>query len=322
MKRAMDVLSRALALLEEDRCHQPHKVVLRKAEQVTAEECGRFNALFAWMEGPRPAVGMKWIGSFPANRSKGLPRASALIILNSPDSGLPVAVMDGTLISAVRTGAITALGGRYLAPRGTRKIGMIGAGVQAHTQVLGLMTALPQIEQIAVVNRCSEQAETLAEDCRSRWNAPVNPVSTIREALADADVALTVTTSLEPLMKREHIKPGALTIQLSGHECEFEVIQECQKIVVDNWEGVKHRGIISPAVMHSQGLLRDRDIYANLGELVLGRKPGRESDQERIHFAHMGMGIADVALGWEVYREASNHGLGQYLKLWEEPLWV
>jgi len=114
-------------------------------------------------------------------------------------------------------------------------------------------------------------------------------------------------------MRAEHVKPGALTVQLSHHECEFDVVSQCQKIVVDNWDVVTHRGTVTPAIMHAEGLLHDEDIYATLGELILGRKPGRENDGERIHFVHQGMGVEDVALAQHIYRTACERGLGQRL---------
>jgi N-[(2S)-2-amino-2-carboxyethyl]-L-glutamate dehydrogenase len=322
MTRAMEVVGQAQALFVEGQVRHPHKVVLRPGDTAASEEQGRFNALFASIGGPVRAMGMKWIGSFPANREQGLPRASALIILNCPDTGMPLAVMDGTLISAMRTGAMTGLGVRYLAPRKTRKVGMIGAGVQSRTQILGLYTALPDVEEIAIASRQIARAESVADECRRRWGAPVRVAKTFDEAFAEADVALTVTTASDPLMYARHIKPGALTVQLAGHECEFAVIQQCRKIVADDWEVVKHRGIMTPAIMHQLGLLTDADIYANLGDLILGNKPGRENDDERIHYAHMGMGVDDVALAWAVYQTARQRGLGLRLPLWREPLWV
>ncbi len=321
MHRAFDVIQEALILLELGKCVQPHKVVLRDQESVESENRGRFNALFASIKGHRPAVGMKWIGSFPANRSLGLPRASAILVLNSPETGFPVAILDGTVVSAMRTGAMTGLGARNLAPRSSRKVGMIGAGVQARTQILGLISALPEIEEIAVFNRTEEHTEALIEECRERWQAPVVRANSIAAALTDADVALTITTAGEPLMSAAHIKPGALTIQLSGHECEFDVIRQCRKLIVDNWEVIKHRGIITPAVMHNQGCLADTDVHATLAQVMLGEKSGREDDGERIHFAHMGMGVEDVALGWDIFCRASKMGIGQKLKLWDTPLW-
>jgi len=322
MRRAMRVVGQAQALFVQGKVRHPHKVVLRQEDSAESEDQGRFNALFASIGGTVRAMGMKWIGSFPANRERGLPRASALIILNCPDTGMPIAVMDGTIISAMRTGAMTALGVYYLAPRSTRKAGMIGAGVQSRAQILGLYTAIPGVEEIALTNRDKARAETVADECRRRWGAPVRAVASIDEALCDADVAVTITTAREPLMFARHIKPGALTVQLAGHECEFALIQQCRKIVTDDWEVVKHRGIMTPAIMHQHALLHDSDIHANLGELILGIKPGRENDTERIHYAHMGMGVDDVALAWAVYQTARERGLGMPLPLWREPLWV
>ena len=322
MPQAIDVVGQAQALLAEGLVRQPHKVVLRNEETAQSEEEGRFNGLCASIGVPPRSMGMKWIGSFPANRERGLPRASALIILNSPQTGFPIALMDGTLVNAMRTGAMTALGLRYLAPKKTRKAGIIGSGVQSRTQILALHTELPQLEEIAIFGRQASAAEAIAEDCRKQWGAPVRPVPTIDQALDDADVALTITTADEPLMFARHIKPGALTVQLAGHECEFAVIQQCSKIVTDDWDVIEHRGIMTPAIMHQQGLLNREGIYANLGELILGRKPGRENDEERIHYCHMGMGIDDISLAWAVYQTACERNLGLRLPLWREPLWL
>jgi len=322
MPQAIDVVGQAQALLAEGLVRQPHKVVLRNEETAQSEEEGRFNGLCASIGVPPRSMGMKWIGSFPANRERGLPRASALIILNSPQTGFPIALMDGTLVNAMRTGAMTALGLRYLAPKKTRKAGIIGSGVQSRTQILALHTELPQLEEIAIFGRQASAAAAIAEDCRKQWGAPVRPVPTIDQALDDADVALTITTADEPLMFARHIKPGALTVQLAGHECEFAVIQQCSKIVTDDWDVIEHRGIMTPAIMHQQGLLNREGIYANLGELILGRKPGRENDEERIHYCHMGMGIDDISLAWAVYQTACERNLGLRLPLWREPLWL
>jgi ornithine cyclodeaminase len=322
MSRATEVIAETLSLFERGKCRQPHKLVLRDGDDATSEARGRINGLCASLGGEVPAMGMKWVASFPANRTRGLPRASALIILNSPETGLPLAIMDGTLISAMRTGAVTAVGLKYLAPRISRKAGVIGAGVQAHTQILALLTVLPELEEIAVFNRSPERAEALAEECQKRWQAPVVPVRSVAQAMKDADVAITATSAQEPLMRAEHIKPGALTVQLAGHECEFELISQCRKMVTDSWEVIKHRGITTPAVMHAQGLLRDEDIHAELGQLTVGLKPGRENESERIHFFHIGMGVEDIAWAWQVYRTSCERGLGQWLDLWEKPLWV
>jgi ornithine cyclodeaminase/alanine dehydrogenase-like protein (mu-crystallin family) len=322
MRRAINVVREAQERFAKGEVREPQKIVLRNADTAESEEKGRFNGLAASIAAPvRSAVGMKWIASFPANRQLGMPRASGLIILNCPQTGVPLAVMEAGLVSAMRTGAMTGLGVRYLAPKHHRKIGIVGAGLQSRTQILGLWTELPGVEEIALFGRQISMAEAVANDSYCRWAAPVRAVRTVEDALHDADVALTITTAQEPLIRAQHIKPGALTIQLAGHECEFGVIQQCKKVVADDWETVKQRGIMTPAIMHRQGLLRDENVYANLGELILGTKTGRESD-ERIHYCHMGMAVNDVALAWAVYENARARNLGVSLPLWKEPLWV
>jgi len=322
MSRAMEVVGQALAAHQRGKVRQPSKMVLRKGDDAHSEVNGRINGLCAFLDDGTPAMGMKWVASFPKNREQGLPRASALIILNSPENGFPLAVMDGTIISAMRTGACTGLGARYLAPKKTRKIGIVGAGVQARTQLLALYTAIPDVEQIAIWNRTPLHGDIFVEESRRRWNAPAVRSETMAEALCDAEVVLTITTADQPIIPARYIKPGALTIQLSGHECEFELVKQCSKIVVSNWNACKYRGIRTPAVMYLQGLLRDEDIYCSLGDLLLGRKPGRETEEERIHFSNDGMGSTDVALAYDIYRRACRLKIGQHLRLWDEPLWA
>ena len=321
MGRAIEVVGQAQALFAERKVREPSKVVLRRADSAASEEHGRFNGLAASIGSPPEQMGMKWIASFPTNRKLGLPRATALIILNCPRTGVPLAVLEGALISAMRTGAMTALGVRHLAPTKTRKIGIVGSGVQSRTQILGLWTQLPEVEEIALYGRRLAETEKVADDCRKQWGVPLRTVATIDDAFNDADVAITVTTAQQPLMLARQIKSGALTIQLAGHECDFSVIKQCTKIVTDDWETVKHRGIMTPAIMYQQGLLQDQDIYGNVGELILGMKPGRESD-ERIHYCHMGMGVDDVALASSIYRTACERELGLRLPLWQKPFWA
>lgn len=321
MPRAMQVVGDAMAAFELGKVRQPSKMVLRRGDDPSSEVDGRINGLCAILDNESASMGLKWVASFPHNRDRGLPRASALIILNSPETGFPIALMDGTIISAVRTGACTGLGARYLAPRNSKKIGIVGAGVQARTQLLGLYTALPNVQKISVWNRTRRHGEVFVQEAQERWNAPVVLEETMEAALKDADVVLTITTADEPIIPARYIKPGALTIQLSGHECEFDLVKQCSKIVMNDWNACKHRGIRTPAVMYQQGLLRDEDIYCSLGDLLLGRKPGRESEDERIHFSPDGMGATDVALAYDVYRRAYNAGIGRPLRLWDEPLW-
>lgn len=322
MEAAMAAVGAALAAWQGGRARQPHKIVLRAGEDHGSESRWRINGLSGAIGEPVEALGMKWIASFPPNRQQGLPRASGLLILNSPENGLPLALMDATLISAVRTGAITGLGLRYLAPRGAQRAVVVGAGVQARTQVLAVATACPQLELITVVHPRREAAEACAADCRQHWRVPVRASTALEAVVAEADIAITATTADEPILRGAMIKPGALTVQIAGHECDFELVAGCSKIVCDDWETIKHRGITTPARMHAAGLLGDERIHANLPQVLTGERAGREGEGERIHFAHIGLGLDDIALGAQLYARARELGLGQWLRLWRAPMWV
>ncbi|HET9783580.1 MAG TPA: ornithine cyclodeaminase family protein [Terriglobales bacterium] len=320
MPAAMQAVAAALVEWEQGRARLGPKVVLRAGDDSRSEQQWRINGLCAALGEPARWLGMKWIASFPPNRRQGLPRASGLLVLNSADTGLPLAVMDATLLSAMRTGAITGLGVKLLAPAQARRAAIVGAGVQARTQALGLTTACPQLEEIAIVARRPEAAAACVADCLRHWQLPVCVGS--RQDLPQADIVVTATTAESPVLSADEVKPGALTVQIAGHECSFELVAACDKIVCDDWETVKHRGLPTPARMHAAGLLGDARIHANLPQLLTGARPGRESEQERIHFAHIGLGLGDVAWGAAVYQQAQQRRLGQRLELWHAPLWA
>jgi 2,3-diaminopropionate biosynthesis protein SbnB len=322
MARAIDRVELALSLLEEGDCVDPPKSVLRWSEDPEMESIrGRINFLSAYLGGPIDSVGMKWIGSFPSNRERGIPRATALIILNDPATGVPVALMEGSIISAIRTGAMTGVAAKYLARPDTSSVGIIGTGVQSRTQLLALCAVLESIREVKIYNRTRETAVRFATEMGARTGKSITIVDSPEDAVRGLDLALVATTAHQPLMKGAWLSPGMLTVQFSGHECDFEVIHRAQKIVCDQWETVKHRGITTPAIMHSQGKLDDSAIYADLGEIVTGKKPGRESPDELIHFAAIGLGVNDVAVASMVFDTATKMGIGTPLSLWKSPMW-
>jgi ornithine cyclodeaminase/alanine dehydrogenase-like protein (mu-crystallin family) len=320
MPRAMAAVAEALVEWEHGRARVPHKLAMRAGGDAHSEQQWRINGLCAALGEPARWLGIKWIASFPPNRGHGLPRASGLMVLNSAENGLPLAVMDATLLSAVRTGAVTGLGVKLLAPANARRAAIIGAGVQARTQALALATACPQLEAIAILARRPEAAADCVADCCRHWQIPTRVGH--RGDLSAADIVVTATTAESPVLFASDVKPGALTVQIAGHECSFEVVSECDKIVCDDWETVKHRGLPTPARMHAEGLLPDERIHANLPQLLAGSRLGRENERERIHFAHIGLGLGDVAWAAEVYQQAQQRSLGQRWDLWHAPLWA
>ncbi len=323
MARVIDRVELALSLLESGDVVDPPKSVLRWSEDPEMESVrGRINFLAAYLGGSINSLGMKWVASFPANRKRGLPRATALIVLNDPATGIPIALMEGAIISAARTGAMTGVAARYLARPDTSTVGIIGTGVQSRTQLLALCAVLDNVREVKVFNRTRETADRFAAEMEGRTGRRITVVDSPEQAVRGLDLALVATTAHQPLMKGEWLSPGMLSVQFSGHECDFEVIRRADKLVCDQWETVKHRGITTPAVMHQQGLLQDDEIHADLQEIVTGKKSGRETPEELIHFAAIGLGVNDVAVASMVLERAVELGLGRPLSMWEAPLWA
>jgi 2,3-diaminopropionate biosynthesis protein SbnB len=301
----------------------PSKSVLRWGDKESESIRGRINSMPGWIGGDIQAVGIKWIASSPMNPFKhDLPRASAVIVLNDPGTLLPIAVMDGTAISAARTGANTGVAARYLAKPGSRALGLIGAGVQNRTQLLALKYAMPSLEDIRVYDIDLNRAQAFAQEMSLRIGSEIRVVASAYEAVCGADIFVSATVTQEPIVKADWIEPGVFYSHVGSHECEFEVINRMDKLVVDDWEEIKHRGVETLAILYSSGTIRDDSIYAELGEIVDGYKRGRERDDETIYLNTVRMGIEDVALANRVYERAMSLGLGQKLRLWSRPFAV
>lgn len=303
-------------LRDEGKIILPSKVVLDLGER----EKGRINALPAYVGGGIDVCGIKWVASFPHNPQRyHIPRANAFIILNDSHTGVPLVIMDGTYISAMRTGAVTGVGVKYLARKDSEIIAMIGCGVQARTQLLALKVVLPNITEVRCFDANKKTSEKYAEEMSQETGLNSKAVSSAQEAVAGADVIVTVTVANEPIVKNRFVTEGSLFVHVGSYqEEEEEVVLGSDKIVVDDWESVYHRRTPILATMYDQGKLESSDIYANLGEVVNGKKAGRETDYERIFFLPIGMGSEDVIAAYQVYKMAREKGLGRSLRMWSK----
>lgn len=301
----------------------PEKIVLHWEEAAEGELENHINTMPGYIGGCFGVAGLKTIASFPRNPvERGLPRASALVVLNDTQTGLPQAAMDGTLISAVRTGAATGVAARYLAREDARRVGLIGAGVQCRTQLMAVKVARPNIEVATVFDLRRERAESFAAEMGQQLEIEVVVADDAESVARQADILVTATTTTEPIVRHPWLRPGSLYAHIAGYECEYDAIRLADKVLVDDWNQVKHRMYSTVALMWRDGEFRDDDVYAELGEVVAGQKPGRETDDEVIVFSPIGMGIHDIAVASRIYRTAKQNGIGQHLTLWEQPHWA
>jgi ornithine cyclodeaminase/alanine dehydrogenase-like protein (mu-crystallin family) len=227
--------------------------------------------------------------------------------------------MEGTLCSNMRVGAMGALAAKHLARKDATSIGFIGSGEQSKMHLIAMKTAVPSLTECRVGAKTVEEEEDFV-----RQMSPVLPDITIKgtgtdleAATGDADIIVTATSAQAPLLKAAWMKPGAFYSHVGGWEDEFAVAKNCDKIVCDDWETVKHR-TQTLSRMYKEGDLTDASIHANLIELVNGEKPGRESPDEKIYFNAVGLAYTDVGIAHAMFKRAEAAGRGQPLTLQKE----
>ena len=263
--------------------------------------------------------GVKWVSVFPPNVPRfGLQNLTALFILSEIEKGFPIAVLEGTLASNIRVGAMGALAAEHFARRDARVIGFIGSGEQAKMHLLAMKTVRPTLTECRVAARTAEEEQQFVREL-----APLVPdmelVATGTDrarAMQGADILVTATSAQAPLLKASWMKPGSFYSHVGGWEDEYAVARQCHKIVCDDWETVKHR-TQTLSRMYKDGELADTDIHGNLDEVVAGDKPGRETEDERVYFNAVGLAFVDVAIALAMYRRAVDAGKGRELTMQE-----
>lgn len=276
---------------------------------------GHFNVLRGYIA-PLDLAGVKVVGDYIDNYKQGLPSEMALLNLFDPRTGMPRALLDATAITEMRTGAVTALGARYLAPPAPRVLGHIGARGTAYWNVR-LLDHLFDFDEIRVHSRRPESRDAFARRLGEDLGKTVIPTADWRSCLEGADIMVEASRLPEPapLLKTEWVKRGALVVPYGTMSAvELSLTDVMDKIVVDDW-GQCREGRLGALRPHVEaGKLTSRTLHGELGEIVAGRKPGRENGEETILFWHRGLSLSDIALGAVMLSKAESSGLGQKLR--------
>jgi ornithine cyclodeaminase/alanine dehydrogenase-like protein (mu-crystallin family) len=257
------------------------------------------------------AIGMKWVSGYPANQARGLPYITGLLILNDDDTGLPLVVMDCTWITGMRTGAATALAARYLARPEAETVGILGCGVQGRTNLEALNVLFP-LKRVLAYDVAPEVAKHFADETRERWGLDVTVVKEPQRAVAESDMVVTAG----PILRTPHatIQPGWLQEGAFASLIDFDsywsgaALQQADKFCTDDIPQLEH-------YRHIGYFQEIPPIYAGLGELVTGAKPGRENSRERTMACNLGLALDDMATAPIVYRRALERGVGTWLPL-------
>jgi len=263
------------------------------------------------------AAGVKVVTVHPDNpRKYNLPAVIARIILNNPKNGTPMAFMDGTYITALRTGAAGAVGIKYLSREDSKTVAIVGLGVQGRAQLLGAVE-VRDIEKAKVFDILPEACKKYAEEMSKKVGIDIEAASTVEEAVRGSDIIITCTPSTKPFIKGDMIEEGVHISAIGAdtrakRELETDVLIKARdkgKIVVDSVDQALVVGDF--AVPLQEGAIRKEDIYAELCEIVAGKKVGRTKADEITIFKATGLAIEDVATAYKVYQMAKERGIGK-----------
>lgn len=308
------VLEQVFLLHEQQAFTAPPSSFLKRPE--CPHVADRIIGLSAHVGEPFNMEGMKWIASSHINPDFGLPRANAVIVLNDPVHRLPVAIMEGALISAMRTAMVQALAARYLAREDSESIGLVGAGRIGALTLWALASWFPQITTYRAYDQSAERLNAFVAHMAAQ-GITVTAESSFQRALSDADIGIVATTESEPYVTEAEFKRGSLFMNVSLMDPTFELVSAADKIVVDDWHQSVHSDRVL-ARMHREGLVTRDTIHGEFGAVVAGHIAGRERDDERIFWNPFGLAIEDIAVASALYERALAKGLGQHLNLVDE----
>ena len=294
MADVINVVEEAFRMCGEGKGKMPAKTYL-------SLERGDFRAMPAALPG---SAGVKWVNVHPQNPSRGLPSIMGILIYSDPETGYPLAIMDATEITAYRTGAAAAIASKYLARRDSHTVGIVGAGFQAHTQILA---------HAELFNSISINAFDVSREAVDRLISALAQFSirncSIQEAVA-SDIVCTLTPSRSPIIKREWIKPGthinAVGADAPGkQELDPSIVKEAL-VVVDDLEQARGSGEINVPIQ--SGIYTTEEIRGTLAELVVGKKKGRGNDRDITVFDSTGIAVEDIAVAKLLFEKAQQRG--------------
>jgi ornithine cyclodeaminase/alanine dehydrogenase-like protein (mu-crystallin family) len=257
------------------------------------------------------AAGMKWVGGYPENSKRGLPYISGVLILNDFESGIPLSVMDCTWITAKRTGAATAVAAKYLARPDSETVGVLGCGVQGRSNLEALKVLFP-LKRVYAFDTHPERAGAYAEQMHRELGVEVDAVTEPKSAVTASDMVVTAG----PILRKPHatIQRGWLRAGAFASLVDFDsywhpaALHQFDKFCTDDVPQLHHYRDI--------GYFQDIPaVHADLGELVTGRKPGRQSPDERTAACNLGLALDDIAVAPLIYQRALEKGIGSWLPL-------
>ena len=310
MTECIELMADALAALARGEVYQPLRTIIRPPEAR-----GLLGLMPAYRAGEQGAFGLKAICVFPENPAKGKDAHQGAVMLFSRETGELLALMNASEITAIRTAAVSAVATRLLAREDAQQLAIIGAGVQARTHLTAL-AAVRTIKHARVAARNIEHAHQLVREMQPNFSFPIEAVETNEQAVRDADMIVTATSSLEPVISKDWISPGAHINAIGTHSPNSREIDgatmAAARIFTDRGESALNEAG-DYLLAAKEGLVTPASILAEIGELLIGTKPGRTSRTEITLFKSLGLAIEDVVSADYLYQKAKSQNAGTWV---------
>lgn len=312
MSEAIDAVALALSEYSNQRANVPIRTFL------PVESQGGTAIFMPAMVESIDSIGMKWVSIFPRNKEQGKKTLYGLVLLADIRTAEPLAMLEASHLTALRTGAASGLATRLMARADANTLGVVGTGVQARGAIDAIM-AVRSIANIRLYNRNRDKAEQMANELAAMYDVHIDVVDAADNAVEEADIIVTATNSAQPVLSSSAIKPGAHINAIGSfrphmQELPTDLWLRASKIVTESTEGALDEtgDLLIPI---EEGVYKAEDLYGELGELACGQKPGREREDEITIFKSVGLAAMDIVVAKQIVDKALAAGIGQTIML-------
>ncbi len=319
MKQILKVTEKTYELMGQGLIKNPPKVRTRIPDDENWQSF--FNSMPCYIGGDVNIGGIKWAAESKKNaHTPGIPYGIDITILSDPETVLPFCILDGTLVTAMRTSAVGGLLAKYSAPSSAETACLVGAGVIGRTMIMAVCEAIPTLKTIYLCDLDLPKAQAVAAEYQGKYPVEIIPTSDSKAAAQKSQLIVTETTAGKPFVDKSWLTPGCGLVSMASNEIELDVAASADVICIDYWKQMITYPGKAVTQLYEKGQLTQDDV-SELGDLVLGKKTGRTSDDQFVFATSMGIGALDIMIGYQLYQNAMEMGIGTKVKLWDKPLW-
>ena len=318
MKQSLAITEKTYQLLGQGQIQNPPKTHIGIPPEPAAWD-SFFNTMPCHIAGDLNIAGVKWAAESVKNAStEGIPYGIDITILSDPETVLPFCILDGTIITAMRTSAVAGVQAKHVAPSDTKTATLIGAGVIGRTMIMSICEAIPTLETIYLCDLDLPKAQEVAEEYKDKYGVTIIASDDSKACAAKSELIVGETTAREPFMDASWVKPHSAIVCVAGEAGE-DIVKMADVCVVDYWKQMKTftNRVVPQAV--TNGIIKEEDLV-EISELVLGKKV-RTSDDQFIFACSIGLGALDITFAYQMFKNAMEMGIGTTVKMWDKPIW-